>query len=149
MAAFYGIARTVEVALTAATAKTVLQIVAVANHRVRVVGWGVSFDGTSVTAEPAICEVCVQTTAGTMSSLTPAKLDLSLSETLLTTAQHTATVEPTTGNILDAFEVHPQTGYEKQFLPGQEIILNGGGRLGIRVTAPAAVNVAAKVIFEE
>lgn len=149
MAAFIGIAQTAEVALSAATAKTVLQLVAATNHRVRILGWGVFFDGVSATAEPVQVEVMIQTTAGTMSSLTPVKLDRSISDTLLTTAQHTATAEPTASDVLDTIEVHPQQGYEKQFLPGQEIILVGAGKLGIKCTAPATVNVRAKFIFEE
>jgi hypothetical protein len=149
MSAFIGVAQTSEVALTAATAKTVLQIVAPANHRVKVLGWGVFFDGTSVTAEPVQVTVSRQSTAGTMSSLTPVKLDDSLAETLQTSAQHTATAEPTTSDALDVIEVHPQQGYEIRYPLGQEPIIGGGDRLGIVCTAPAGVNVRAKLIFEE
>lgn len=149
MAAFLGIAQTAEVALTAATAKTVIQIVAPSNHRLRVKRLGVFFDGTSVTAEPVQVRVLRQTTAGTMTSLTPVPLDKSLAETLQTTAQHTATVEPTAGDIVDVFEVHPQQGYEIIYPLGDEIIVQGGGKLGIECTAPAGVNCRAKIVFEE
>lgn len=149
MAAFLGIAQTAEVALTAATAKTVVQLVAAANHRVKILRWGVFFDGTSVTGEPVQVRVLRQSTAGTMSSLTPVKMDDSLAETLLTTAQHTATAEPTAGDIVDIAEVHPQASYEIIYPLGQEIIVGGGDRLGIECTAPAGVNVRAKIVFEE
>lgn len=149
MAAFQGAATTAEIALTAATAKTVLQLVAATNHRVKVLSWGVYFDGVTSTAEPVQVRLLRQTTAGTMTSLTPVKRDNSLSETLLTTAQHTATAEPTAGDVLEAKEVHPQGGYEKLYPFGQEVIIGGGGRLGIELTAPAGVNVRAEVIFEE
>lgn len=149
MAAFNGIAQTAEVALAAATAKTVLQIVAPANHRLRLLRWSVSFDGVSTTGEPVQVELVRQTTAGTMSALTPVPLDDSLSETLLTTAQHTATVEPSGAVVVDSIEVHPQDRHEMVYPYGQEPIIGGSDRLGIKCTAPAIVNVRAKLVWEE
>lgn len=149
MARFFGVAQTAEIALSAATAKTVLQVVAVANHRVVVKRVGVYFDGTSTTAEPVQVRLLRQTTAGTMSALTLVKLDNGIGDTLLTTAQHTATVEPTASDVLDVAEVHPQQSYEWIYPLYEEPIIDGGGRIGIECTAPAAVNVRAKVIFEE
>jgi hypothetical protein len=149
MAAFYGQASTAEIALTAATAKTVIQLVAATNHRVRVGGYGVYFDGVSTTEAPVQMRVLRQTTAGTMSALTPTKRDDSVADTLLTTAQHTATAEPTAGDALDVKEIHPQSGYEVWLPMGWEIIVGGGDRLGIELTAPSAVNVRAVIYFEE
>lgn len=148
MADLFGVAQTVEVALAAATAKTIIQLVAPANHRVKVLGWGVSFDGTSATAEPVQVRLLRQTTAGTMSALTPV-LTRTAAETIQSTAQHTATAEPTAGDVLDAIEVHPQGAYEKQCIPGQEFVIGTSGRIGIECTAPAIVNVRAKLFFEE
>src|SRR4051812_36005515 len=99
MAAFRGQACTAEIALSAATARTVLQLVAATNHRVKILSWGVYFDGISATAEPVQVRLLRQTTAGTMSALTPTKGDESITDTLLTTAQHTATIEPTNTEI--------------------------------------------------
>lgn len=149
MSAFLGIAQTAEVALSAATAKTVVQVTAPSNHRAKVIGWGVFFDGISPTEAPVQVTLSRQSTAGTMTSLTPVPLDDSLAETLQCTAQHTATVEPTTGATIDVIECHPQQGYEKMYPLGQEPIVGGGDRVGIICTAPAAVNVRAKIIFEE
>jgi hypothetical protein len=148
MAGITCIAQTAEVALTAATAKTVLQIVAPTNQRLLVRRWGVFFDGTSGTAEPVQVRLLRQSTAGTMTSLTPVMLCAG-SETVQTTAQHTATAEPTAGNILDIAEVHPQSGYEVVIPFDQVIEVPGGGRLGVECTAPATVNVRAKIIFTE
>lgn len=148
MAGLVAIAQTAEIALSAATAKTVLQITAAANHRVKIKGWGVYFDGTSTTAEPVQVRLLRQTTAGTMSSLTPVTRGTE-SETIQTAASHTATAEPMAGNVLDICEVHPQQGYEVIFPLGDEIQIPGGGRVGIECTAPAGVNVRAKLIFEE
>ena len=149
MAALIGTATTAEVALSAATAKTVLQLVAAANHRVKILGWGVYFDGTSSTAEPVLVRLLRQTTAGTMTSLTPVKADDSLAESLQTTAQHTASAEPTAGDVLKRINVHPQSGYEYSAPAFQEDVIGGGDRVGIECTAPATVNVVAWIRFEE
>lgn len=149
MAAFQGMVQNAEQALAAATAETILQIVAPTNHRVKVLGWGVFFDGTSVTAEPVQVELVRQSTVGTSSANTPVQLDDSLAETLQTTARDSFTAEPTTGDIVDVVEVHPQQGYEKIYPLGQEVICGGGDRIGIRCTAPATVNARGKIIFEE
>lgn len=149
MAAFQGTASTAEIALSAATAKTVLQLVAATNHRVKLLGWGVFFDGTSTTAEPVQIRLLRQTTAGTMTALTPTKRDDSIADTLLTTAQHTATAEPTAGDVLDALECHPQQGFKEWYPMGAEVIIGGGDRLGLEVTAPATVNCRAAMTFEE
>lgn len=148
MAGVIGVANTDEVALAAATAKTVLQVVAASNHPIKIKEWGVFFDGVSVTGEPVQVELLRQTTAGTMTSLTPVERS-NHGVTLQTSAQHTATAEPTAGNILAKREVHPQGGYQEKFSIGDEIIIGSAGRLGIRCTAPAAVNVRAEIVFEE
>lgn len=148
MAGVIGVANTTEVALSAATAKTVLQVVAAANDVVKVKEWTVSFDGISGTAEPV--QVCLlrQTSAGTMTSLTPVERS-GFGVTLQSTAQHTATVEPSAGNVLATREVHPQGGYQEKFAPGEEPVVLNGGRIGIECTAPANVNVRAEIVFEE
>jgi hypothetical protein len=139
---------TSEIALSAATAKTVVQLVAAANQPIKVYRWGVFFDGTSTTAEPVQVVLMRQSTAGTMSSLTPTKVS-NHSETVQTTAQHTATAEPTSGDVLDMIEVHPQSGYEYVAPLGYEFDVPGGGRIGIVCTAPAGVNVRAKLFAIE
>lgn len=149
MSGVLGFAQTAEIVLTAATAKTVLQLVAAANHRVLIDEFGVSFDGVSPTAEPVLVEVLRQTTAGTMSALTPTKNNSADDETIQTTAQHTASAEPTAGDVLWRQEIHPQTGW-KEFRPlGKEWVVPGGTRLGVRCTAPAGVNVVASFGFSE
>jgi hypothetical protein len=149
MAGINGVAQAGELAVTASTEKCLVQIVAPANHRVKVRGFGVFFDGTSVSAEPVRVQLLRQTSAGTMSALTPAQ-EIPVSETIQTTAlkDGSGTV-PTAGDVLATFEVHPQSGYEKMYPLGQEIIVPGGGRLGINVLAGANVNATAAIYFEE
>lgn len=148
MSDLHGIAQTAEVALAAATLKTVVQILAPANHRVKIKGWAVFFDGVSTTAAPVECRLVRQTSAGTMSSLTPVKTKPA-AESLQVTAQHTATVEPSSSDVVDVIECHPQSGFEIQYAPGDEVVIGGGERIAIDCTAPAIVNVRAKIRFEE
>ena len=148
MSAFRGKLVTGEIA-TGTAAKTLVQLIAPANHRLRVVSYKISFKGTSATAAPIKVRLLRQSTAGTMSALTPVKLDDSIAETLLATAQHTATAEPTAGDVLESIEVHPQSGYEKIFAYGEEPIVGGGDRIGIEVTAGADVSAIAEIQYEE
>ena len=149
MSAFKGVAQTDEEALGAAATETIIQLIAPANHRVSILGWGVFFDSVSPTAEPVQVRLLRQTTAGSGTSLSLVKLDDSLAETLQTTALQNFTTEPTAGDVLDVVEVHPQTGYEVKYPMGQEPIIGGGDRMGLDCTAPAIVNVRAKIFFEE
>lgn len=142
-------AKTGEVSLSAATAKTVLQIVAPSNHRLKVLRWGVFFDGTTVGNEPVLVEIVRQSTAGTMSALTLVKNDDSIAETIQSTAQHTATAEPTSGDVIDIAKVHPQSPWVVLFPLGQELKVGGGDRLGIRCTAADAVQVVGMFVVEE
>jgi hypothetical protein len=147
-----------ERALVAATAQTVIQCVNAAHHRYKLLGFQVSFDGIVVTAEPVLVELChIAATGGdgTSSSLTGLKRDSSLPETVQTTGLKSFTAEPTTVTVLKRWEVHPQSSYEWQAPYGQEYQFGGAsagadsGRVAIRCTAPAAVNVCASLLIEE
>ena len=151
MAGHNFVAATAEVALAAATAKTVLQIVPAANVGVRVNTLTVSFDGTSATNEPVVVVLMRQTTAGTASALTLVERQTTDPETLQTTAQHTATVEPSSADVIGRWNVHPQDRMQVTFSRalGNELICRGGERLGVVCTAPAIVNVIAVIEGEE
>ena len=132
------------------SAKTIVQVVAAANHPVKVKGFSCSCQGTSNTALPVLVELVRQSTAGTSSALTPVKAPSDDSdETLQSTAVHSCTVEPTTGDVLRRGTVHPQTGYTEWFPHTEHIKVGGGDRLGVRVTAAADVNVVAELFCEE
>src|SRR5262245_59964251 len=124
MATIQVIAQTAEVALASGVAKTLLQVVAPTHQRLKIGEWGVFFDGTSNSAEPVQVRLLKRTTAGTMSALTLGRRDTG-GETIQSTAEHTATAEPTAGDVIDMVEVHPQGGYEKIFPLGKEIIVGG------------------------
>lgn len=137
---------------TGTSAKTILQIAAAANHRAKVQEFSVTFKGTSNTAAPVLVEIVRQTSAGTMTTVTPSRLDIAHTATTQTGASRNATVEPTshaTFPIYKQFLVHPQGGYTWQAPFGQELIVEGGAFLGIRVTAGVDVNCVAEIVFEE
>lgn len=148
MAGLRAVAQTAEVALAAATAKTIIQIVAPGNQRLLVGRWGVFFDGIDPLAQPVEVVLMKQTTAGTMSALTPVRITPG-SETLQGTAQYNATVEPTSSSIVDMCECHPQSGYEAILPLGEEIQVAGGERLAVVVTSPSVINVRAKIYWQE
>jgi hypothetical protein len=139
------------VALVAATAKTVLSVFAPTNQRVAVSGIHVSFDGVAGTGVPVQVEIARTTTAGTNTAVNPRgnDPDVIAGTAIQSTAGENYTVEPTYGDILKEINVHPQSGYEVHIPFGREIIVDGGGRLSIRCTAAAGVNVAADMDCEE
>lgn len=138
-----------EVSLSAATAKTVVQLTAPANQRVLVRGIDIHFRGVNPIASPAKIRVLRQTTAGTMTSLTPVKLNNADSETIQSTAQHTATAEPTAGTVLMTLEQHPQSSNVLYFPYDIPIHLSGGTRLGVEITATDSVTVSVGLTCEE
>ena len=146
MAAFFGTATTAEIA-TGTSVKTILQLVAASNHIVRILSWSISFKGVSPTAVPIIVQLARQSTAGTTSANTPKKLNDGQPETLQTTARDTATVEPTTGDILETLFIHPQTGFKTP--SGYEMLMGGSDRIGWLTTAAADVGCIVTVHFEE
>jgi len=138
-----------EIALTGGAAKTVLQVKAPAEQRVKLWAFGLYFDGTSATAEPVVAQLVRQTTDGTLTSVTPSKLDPGCAETIQTAAGKNASSEPTAGDVLKQWEVHPQRSYEWTAPLGREILVPGGERLALVCTAPASVNVIPWMELEE
>ena len=148
MASRFGIAEANGVA-TGTSAKTLLQLIAAANHAIKVIELSIGFHGTNNTHEPILVQLIRQTDAGTMSALTLRKADDSVSDSLDTTAQHTATAEPTSGDIVRSWTVHPQTGLTIQAHDLAPIIVGAGDRIGLVVTAANSVNADAYLCFEE
>jgi hypothetical protein len=151
MAAGYIIETTGDVALSAATAKTVLNFIAASNALFRVCEIAVSFDGTSATAEPVTIELCYSTQAGagTNTSFTPVQIR-GATRTVQGTAARSYSAEPTALTTWKRWLVHPQTGIEMQFPLGREpeetVTADG---ICLRVTAPATVNCQAYMEIEE
>ena len=151
MAAGYVAETTGDVALTAATAKTVLSVLNAANSLIRIVELSVSFDGTSATAEPVTVELCSSTEAGAGTSTAHTIVQCrGATRTVQATAKRNFTAEPTTLTVLKRWLVHPQTGITVQFPLGREPEqVTTADALCIRCTAPAGVNAQAGIEFEE
>jgi hypothetical protein len=143
---------------TGTVVKTLLQIATPTDEELRIVEWGISFDG-SAAATPIRCElidtnvaatVTAHVTAGLMphndTGTRPSRM------TLGTTATgYTATAEGTitASRLLDYQLVPPTAPYVKQFGLGREPELAVSRFLRVRVTATAAVNAICYVIWEE
>jgi hypothetical protein len=146
MSALLLVANSGSQALGAATAETVLQLTAAANHRIRILGLSVTVAGT--TPLDLTVRVLRQSTAGTSgTSVTPVKVEPAAAETIQTAAATNFSAEPTAGDVLMFKRL--QGSYEIIFPLGQEIIVAGGARIGIEVTCTAIATVAAEFRFEE
>lgn len=147
---------TAAVALVAATAKTVLLCTSNATKQFTLVEFGVAFDGTSSTAVPVLIELVAGTaaTAGTSTAFTPLLVRGDPNEVAACTAGIAFTVEPTVLTPLKSWLVSPTAGLLVQSPLGREItstVAAASARkaLGLRITAPAAVNVRAYWEVEE
>jgi hypothetical protein len=138
------------VALSGGTAKTILQLVAPANQACMMKKIHVTSDGTSSTATPGLIRLYRQTTAGTMSSLSPVKYPRGdEGETLQSTGQYNATAEPTAGDLDWGFHCHPQLGFIYEWAYGDQMKIGGGGRAGLYLNYPAAVNAQPTMHYDE
>lgn len=149
--ATYSVDSAGDVALAAATAKTVLSVIAGSNAPFKLIELGVSFDGTSSTATPVLVELCASTEAGagTATSQSPVQTG-GPTRTAQASGKRNFTAEPTVLTTLKRWRVHPQAGLVLQFPLGREPQQVTGGRaLVLRCTAGASVNAAAYLEFEE
>jgi hypothetical protein len=133
---------------TGTAAKTLIQLVAPSSQMVAVLGWTLNFDGTSSTATPIRFRLIRQTTAGTMSALTPVKLNDSIGDSIRSTAQQNATAEPTASDILDIGTIHPQQS-KVIWYPPNHIVCGAGDRIGLEVLAGTGVNAFGVMWCEE
>lgn len=146
-----------EVALVAATVKTILQVATPATQDITVVSYWVSFDGITAAAEPAQVMLIDTNVAATVTSLTPvqysdpnAPASLCVGGAALTGFNASAEGTITASRLLDYQEVHPQGGgLVMQFPLGREPGVGISRFLRLRVNAPAAVNAACGIIWEE
>jgi hypothetical protein len=151
----------VVVALAAATTKTVLQVNIPSAQDIRVIGWGVSFDGASGTAVPVICQLIEgDVAASTGTSFTPepwgnaiSTASVCIGGAALTGYGFTTEGTMTAVRELDTQHVHPQSAYGV-FWPATDTQPRCGAAaaarfLRVRCTAAAIVNVIPWVIWTE
>lgn len=141
---------TTAVAMVAATAKTVVQVLGSANDTIAPVRIKVSFDGVTTTAVPALLEIGIITAAGTVgTSFTPVQWSGSPLASSCS-AGYNSSAEPTYTRILDSIYVPVLMGATTEWAPlGDEPLCAISQGIGVRVTAPATVNCLASILYSE
>jgi hypothetical protein len=140
---------------TGTALKTIAQVAAAATDRLEIIEWSCSFNGTSASAVPVLVQLNRQTSAGTTGvSITPGLQDLadatSASTCVTGPLAATWTTEPTAGVIIYQDYYTPVgLGPAWQYPLGRGIVIPVSGRLGLVVTAAAAVNCAGHIVFNE
>lgn len=148
------------VVTTGTAIKTLLQVKPSTGVILKIVEWGISFDGSAV-ATPIKCELLETDVAATVTASVAADLTkfddpnspaADTAGVVLGTAAtgYTSTSEGsiTAVRMFDAQLVSPMGSYVKQFPLGREPKLNISKFGRIRVTAPAAVNSYAYMVIE-
>ncbi|TDD97650.1 hypothetical protein [Actinomadura rubrisoli] len=141
------------VALSAATAKSVLGVKAPSGNGIDLKKFRVAFDGVTATNVPVLVELCAATFAtnspGTNStSVTPVQV-YGRAVTVGATAARTWTTEPTVLTVIGEFLLSPAGGvvfYDFPLGDTPDSAVSEG--FVIRCNAPAVVNVRASLEFE-
>lgn len=139
--------------ITDATTETLLMVKAGSGHALKIVETSITFQGINNVGEPLVVELLRFTTDGTASAVTPVK-DSDESDSVSATASKVFTVEPTAGDILRRWNVHPAGGGVLWTNPDPDkMVVPGGARLGLRVVNPTlggdAVKAAASITWDE
>lgn len=135
-------------ALAAATAKTMIEVSTSANVPAEWVSVDITFDGVTASAVPVRVDFCTYAATGTGTAYTPKRLGQAVG-TSQSTVKINDTVEPSTPTVLFSWYIPPTSGVMYQWPLGRELFHNVGTVQGIRLTAPAAVNVVANLTVEE
>lgn len=140
------------VSLSAATAKTVVQLVTPSTRRSRIVEFGVSFSSVTSSDPTVLAEFRQQSTAGTSSAGTITKTD-TLDPAALASTLITFTAEPTDTAAIGygPWQVTPIGGlFVYQMPEAEEIKMNVSERIGLRLNSPNALsNVAGYIVWQE
>lgn len=141
------------VALSAATAKSIIGVKAHANSGLQLKGYKIGFDGVTASAVPVLVEIGYCTfganAPGTNSTSTTPVQKYGRSLTAGFTSGKTWTTEPTTITVLEEFLLTPNAGLIAfQYPLGQEPDTALAEGFVIRCTAPATVNVRASLDVE-
>jgi hypothetical protein len=143
---------TADVALAAATAKTILQLATPATRRAWLKEASISFKSITQTDVPVLVQLRRQSTAGTATAIVSANVapDVEGHPAALCSASENATVEPTTGVIVKEWYITPIGGVLVYQLPlGDEIEMAISSFLGMVVTAPQIENCRGYLKFNE
>jgi hypothetical protein len=150
----YTCATLAAVALAAATAKTVLCVIAPAQFGIDLKKLKVGFDGVTASAIPVLCELMTSTlatnsTPNTNNTTSPPVQVYGRSITAGFTGFYGSTSEPTVLTAFDSFLLTPNGGalfYDIPLGDTPDTAVSNG--IVLRCTAPAIVNVRASMWFE-
>lgn len=145
---------------TGTAIKTLLQLAPSSGNPIIVKEWGISFDGSAAATPIKVELVDTSTVAATVTAFVANDVqpylrvsDTGASSVTLGTAAsgYTATAEGTITSTRhgDLQLVAPSNQYVKQMPLGMEFFVPGAHFLRVRVTAPAAVNAWAYVIYQD
>jgi hypothetical protein len=149
----YSVQTGAAVALSAATAKTVLAVIAPAQFGVDLIGYELAFDGVTASAVPVLVEICASTfatnsTPGTGNTTATVNQIAGRTITNGFTGFYASTSEPTVLTPIDSFLVTPNGGTVIRDYNGATPDSPVSNGFVIRCTAPAAVNCRATLVFE-
>lgn len=140
---------TTAVALSAATAKSVVGIMGGATDTLCIKRVRISFPSVTATDVPAVVELGITTAAGTNTAFTPVQVAGRVLASSAT-AGYNNTVEPTYSRILESLYVPVNNGLFDWWYPlGEEPHVDASQGFAIRVTAPAATSVLASLLYAE
>lgn len=152
MASRYTVESNGDIALVAATAKTVLSYISASNSPFNVIEICASFDGVTGTAVPVTVELCYSTegAAGTATSHTLAQTG-GVTRTAQGSAKRNFSAEPTTLTVLKRWKVRADGGLlVLQFPLGREVQqVVTADAIVMRCTAAANVNFQGYMEVEE
>jgi hypothetical protein len=138
----------------AATAKTILNVIAASDKIITLTEFGIAFDGTTASEKPILVELCrsTQAGAGTKTDVTPVQVR-GQAITSGATAAKGYTAEPTTLTAVREWLVDPNKGlFVMPFPQGREVETLLGDGLCLRMTIQtggAAVNARCYMEYEE
>ena len=145
----------VEVA-TGTAIKTLLQIATPSTTDIRVVGWGISFDGIVATNPAGVVTLIDVDVAATVTTLTPeefgsddAQASLCVGGTAATGYNASAEGTIAGSRILDGQNVHPQTGYSIWFPERARPRVKASRFLRIRSLFSVDINGVPWIVWEE
>lgn len=137
------------IALSAATAKSVLEIASSSTVRVKIKEWWCDFDGVTASAVPVKIETGRFSAAVTTATSASEKMDTADGTPASTVKHSTSTEGAGTADDIMFHRISPTTGYHYVAPLGQELVLAVSAFWRMRLTAAATVNATVGVIWEE
>lgn len=145
----------VEVA-TGTALKTLLQVATPSGTDIRVIAWGVSFDGVVVTDPPGQVTLIDVDVAASVTTLTPTEYGSDDNQASLCVGGASATGYNASGEgtitgsrILGGEEIHPQTGYEVWIPERYQPRVKASRFLRIRALFSVSINSIPWILWQE